>query len=315
MKYKILFLSLVVFCSVLPGDNENTENLPDFEKTGDWIVIPYLFTTDATGFAGGVGTIAQGVFQPQTTFVGTLFYGASQDIITNGIPETSNFMGGLISYSNIKVPYTERFFLSAWGYSMSVPMDTFYLDGSNDSDEENVLTSSGLSQYFTVGLNYVLPIGEGVDNPDGMYDLRDGFAMGREGYGNGIPFETGRTSLYLKAFYQYQDIENWKESEPWKNSHTMPTWNDSGLRLYLEHDNTDYDLNPSRGYNFQIQYSKDFGWGDNLQSWSSLEFKYSKYFNLETLSFTKQNVLALNFWTAYSPSWDNSEERHTTCEF
>ena len=76
----------------------------------------------------------------------------------------------------------------------------------------------------------------------------------------------------------------------------------------MKHDNTDFDLNPSRGYSFDLQYSKDFGWGDSLQSWDFLEFKYNHYVDLDTFSFTKQNVLAMSMWTGYSFSWDNDKE-------
>ena len=310
MQIKNISFSLALICTIVAAETQinNSDNLPDFEQTGDWIVLPYLFSTDATGFSGGVGTIAQGLLQPQTTFVGTLFYGAEQDVVNNGNDETANFSGGLVSYSNIKIPYTNRSYLSFWGYSMYIPKDTIYLDGSNDSDEADGLVTTGQDDYFTVTLNYVLPIGEGIDNPDGIYKLRDGFAMDRESYGNHTPFITGRTVLGLKTFWEHYTIENWDETEAWKNSATAPEWNDSGLRFYMLHDNTDYDLNPSRGYSFQLQYSNDYGWGNSLQSWDSLEFKYSKYFTLDAFSFTKQNVLALNFWTAYSPSWDSSRE-------
>ena len=309
MKIKTLSLTLILTCSILAAEcNSSSDNMPSLDETGDWTIIPFAFVTDAAGTAFGVGTIAQGLLQPQTTFVAALSYGLDQHITTNDNPETTNFIGGLLSYSNIKVPCTTQFFLSAWGFTSFYPRDAIYLDGSNDSDNDDVLTTAGESDFFTMTLDYVLPIGEGIDNPGNVYKMRDGFAMDREDYGNGTPFVTGRTVLGLKAFYQYQTIENWKESEPWSRAKSMPTWNDSGLRFFLLHDNTDYDLNPSRGYSFQIQYSNDFGWGDNLQSWDSLDLKYSKYFNLDTFSFTQQNVLALNFWTAYSPSWDTDHE-------
>ena len=310
MKTKILksILLIVVACSLLEGQEGNKDNLPDLEETGKWIAFPYIFTTDVTGWSGGVATIAQGLFQPQTTFVGTLYYGVEQDIVSNGVPQQDNFSGGFISYSNFKVPYTTHLFVSALGYASHYPKDTLYVNGSNNSDENDVLVTASDSDFFTISLNYVLPIGEGVDNPDGIYKLRNGFAMDREGFGNNTPFVTGRTTLSLKYFNQRQTIENWKESEPWSHYGQMPEWNDSGLRFTLLHDNTDFDLNPSRGYNFQLQYSKDFDWGDDSQSWDNLEFRFSKYYALETLSFTKQNVLALNFWTSYSPSWNNGQE-------
>ncbi len=308
MKLKIPLLTLFLTVSSLLAEGNNTDNLPDIEQTGSWVPIPFAFASDSTGFAGGAGTIAQGLFQPQTTFVAAFTYGVEQDIITNDNPETTNFSAVLLSYSNIKIPYTTQFFFSFWGYVSHWPKETIYLDGSNDSDQDDGLVTSSDSDFYTATLTYVLPMGEGIDNPDNIYKLRNGFAMDRENFANGVPFETGRTTLQLKAFYQYQTIENWEESEPWSLAKTMPEWNDSGLRFALTHNNTDYDLNPSRGYSFEIQYSGDFGWSDNLQSWDSLELKYSKYIDLDTFSFTQQNVLALNFWTAYSPSWDT--DRH-----
>ncbi len=308
MKIKTLILTLILTGNSLLAEGNNTDNLPDLDQTGDWAPIPFVFSSDATGLAGGVGTIAQGLFQPQTTFVAAFTYGAEQDIMTNNNPETTNFSAALLSYSNIKVPYTTQFFFSAWGYVSHWPAEIIYLDGSNDSSQDDGLVTSSDSDYYTATLTYVLPIGEGIDNPDNIYKLRNGFAMDREKFANGVPFVTGRTTLDFKAFYQYQSIENWKESKPWSLSKTMPTWNDSGLRFALTHNNTDYDLNPSRGYSFEIQYSKDFGWSDNLQSWDNLELKYSKYIDLATFSFTQQNVLALNFWTAYSPSWDTNHQ-------
>jgi outer membrane protein assembly factor BamA len=122
---------------------------------------------------------------------------------------------------------------------------------------------------------------------------------------------TGRTSIGLKTFFQSDnsdETERWEDSDWWKNTTDVPTWDTNGLRFFLTHDNTDFDLNPSRGYHFQVQYSKDFGKGDSLQSWDFLEFKYNQYFDLPTFSFTQQNVLALSVWTGYSFSWENDKE-------
>ena len=308
MKRIIFTLIFSITSYVGAAESIASDHIPDLNKTGSWIAFPYIFSSDSTGLSGGVGAIAQGVLQPQTTFIASLFFGAEQDIVTNGRPGTSSFSGGLLAYSNFRVPFTTQLFLSAWGYASHIPKDKLYVDGSNSSNEDDALVTASDSDYYTITLDYVLPIGEGIDNPGGVYTLRDGFAMNREGYGNQTPFVTGRTTLSLKAFYQHQTIENWKESETWKDNVTMPDWDDSGLRFSLLHDNTDYDLNPSRGYSFFLQYSSDFGWGDDLQSWDTIEFKFSKYFNLDTFSFTQQNVLALNFWTAYSPSWDTGRE-------
>ncbi len=264
----------------------------------DIVYIPYVFSTDSTGFAGGVGVIKQGFLQPQTTLVATVFYGAEQDIITNGQKETANFSGGFLLFSNYKLPFTNRLFFSMYGMKSYFPKAKLYFNGENNSDQDHALVSSGASDFLYTTFSYVLPIGEGVDNPEGLYNLKNGFAMGREGYGGGAPFVTGRTSLGIKTFYSHDEYENYTEAP-------LSEWDSSGLRFFMQHENTDYDLNPSRGYQFQVQYSKDFGEGDSLQSWDFLEAKYNHYFNLPTFSWSQQNVLALSAWTGYSFSWDS----------
>ena len=305
MKIKKLSLTLISACSVLLAGSTD-ENLIDLEKRGEWIALPYAFTSDATGLSGGVGAIAQGILQPQTTLVASVFMGTEQDIVINGNDDTGNFSGAFISLSNLKIPYTKRMYFSFWGLNKSTPLGIYYLDGSNDSNPDHALVSSGTANYFYSTLSYVLPIGEGTDNPDGKYKLKNGFAMDREEYGNGTPFETGRTTVGVKAFFQEQDFENWDTSLPWGDYISKPEWNTSGLKFFLSHKNVDFDLNPSRGYSFQLQYSKD--WGDDLQSWDFLEFEFNKYYTLNTLPYTQQNVLALNLWTGYSFSWDTESE-------
>jgi len=281
---------------ILAQESDNSINI---DKTGKWIVLPYAFTSDTTGLVGGVGTITQGLLQDNTTLVASIMYGAEEDIITKGVESKDNFSGAFVSFSNLKIPYTDRLFFSFWGLNKSTPKGRYYTDGSMNSKEEDILISSGEVNYLSTKFRYVLPIGDGLNNPDGKFNLKDGFALGREGKGDGVPFETGETTVGFETFYISQEYDNWENFKEWKSS---------GVRVFLEHDNTDFDLNPSRGYNFLIKYSNDSGSGDNLQSWDFLEFKYSKYFELDNFSFSKQDVLALNTWTGYSFSWDNDNQ-------
>jgi len=292
----------------LMGNILNASEDHNITESKNWIVLPYAFTADSTGFSGGVGVIKQGLLQPQTTLVATVFGGATQDITINGEPDEANFSGGFISFTNYKLPYTNRLFFSLMGLKSYFPKAKYYIDGSNDSNKDDAFTSSGNSNFFYTTFRYVLPIGEGLDNPEGLYRLQNGFAMGREGYGGGTPFATGRTSIGLKTFYQSDNTYHTERWPDWPSNTSVPTWDTNGLRFFFTHDNTDFDLNPSRGYHFQAQYSKDFGKGDSLQSWDFLEFKYNQYFNLDTFSFTQQNVLALSVWTGYSFSWENNRE-------
>lgn len=303
-KYVLLAFFTITLLSAAQKDNNAT-------KSKEWIFLPYAFSSDSTGFAGGISAIKIGLFQPQTRFVATLFTGLPQDVIINEQPDEATFSGGFISFSDFKLPYTDRLFFSLMGVKSYFPKNHYYIDGSHTSDKDDAYISSGDSDFFTTTFRYTLPIGEGVDNPEGLYKLEGGFCVGREDCGGGAPFISGRTSIGIKTFFQTDNTDNtelWQDSIWWKNGTSLPTWNTNGLRLFLTHDNTDFDINPSRGYQFQLQYSKDFGWGDSLQSWDFLEFKYNQYFELDTFSFTQQNVLALSIWTGYSFSWDNDKE-------
>jgi len=278
----------------------------------EWIISPVAFSTESTGFFAGVGVIKEGLFQPQTTLIASLFRGLNQNVTINGRSREKYFSGGFISFSDLKLPDTERFFFSfIMGLKSYFPKMKHYIDGSNDSSKEDVITSAGDANFFNTTFRYVLPLGAGLENPGGICSLKDGFTIGRHACGDGTPVLTGSTSIGLKTFYQYENSEDtllWTDPIWWEHGNSVPTWSTNGLRLFLTHDNTDYDLNPSKGYQFELQYSKDFGWGDSLQSWDSLTFKYNHYFHLDNFSFSKQNVLALSIWTAYSFSWDNNKE-------
>ena len=302
------YLLFVLLSTTLFSAAENDSNAT---KDREWIFLPYAFSSDATGFAGGISAMKRALFQPQTTFLATLFTGLPQDVTINDQPEEATFSGGFISFSDYKLPYTDRLFFSFMGLKSYFPKNRYYIDGSHTSDQDDAYISSGDSDFFTTTFRYTLPIGEGVENPAGLYRLEGGFCVGREDCGGGVPFVSGRTSIGIRTFFQTDNTENteiWEDSIWWKNGTDLPTWNTNGLRFFLTHDNTDLDINPARGYQFQLQYSKDFGWGDSLQSWDFLEFKYNHYIELDTFSFTRQNVLALSLWTGYSFSWDNDTE-------
>jgi len=302
-KKNLLFASLLSTALFLHANDDF-----NITESRDMVILPYAFSSESTGFSGGVGLIKQGLFQPQTTLVVTAFYGATQNVLVNGQEEEKNFSGAFIGFTNYKLPYTNRFFFSFIGLKSYFPNSTYNLKDSSTSTLEDGFTTPGKSNFLYTTFEYVLPIGEGLDNPEGLYNLKDGFAMNREGYGGGAPFVTGRTSLGFKTFFQENTYENWSAFWPTGSPEDIPTWDTNGLRIFLTHDNTDFDLNPSRGYHFNLQYSQDFGKGDALQSWDFLEFKYNQYFDLNTFSFTQQNVLALSLWTGYAFSWDTENE-------
>ncbi len=307
---------MAAFCLCLDAQTPHSSRVSKsndswFRLSDDLIALPYAFSTDSTGAVGGIGIIKQGWWQPQTVTIGTLYYGTSQDVTVNGMTTNKHFSGGSAALFDYRIPGTQRWLFSILGSKNYFPKARYYLyDHDKHSDEKSYVETPGDTDFVYATLKYVLPLGEGKENPTGYYELRNGFPIGRDKSGGGIPFLTGRTSIGITAFYEHYTFDNYLPPAEGtdRSSRGLEEWNTNGLYLFLDHDNTDFDLNPSRGYQFKLQYSKDFGWGDSLQSWDFLSFKYNHYLSLPAFSFTQQNILAMSFWTGYSFSWDDGKQ-------
>ncbi len=265
------------------------------------------------GLTTGLVGIFNGFFQPQMTIVASAFVGESQKVpkfydeqnIKDDEARTSGIFLGITGY---RPSFSKRMFLTMLGSYAYYPNQRLYLDGGHDSERElepeepgelTPFKTQGYNNWMKVDFRYVLPLGESKDEVLPVIKMRRGIPVNRDDVGGGRPFVTGQTIFGTELFYTKWTADRLIEE---------PSINTNGLRLYLEHDNTDYPDNPSRGYDFKAQLSSDFGWGNSSQSWNSLEAKYSHYFEFDNFSWTRQNVIAFNSWTAYSPSWDKSKK-------
>ncbi len=283
----------------------------DDNKSSTWIVLPYVFASNATGLTGGVAGIFHGFLQPQMTMVVTAFRGAElpvNEFQSGGVvnEEKAYAKGFFIGINGMRVPYTQRLFVSLLGMRAYYPNQQLYVDGTNDSvrdiDDPSVdnltpFQTQGWSNWAYLDLRYVLPIGESSTQVLPVIETTRGIAVNRDNVGGGIPFATGQTMVGLKPFYQ-----RWTADKLIPNAFIAT----NGLKGYIEHDNTDYPDNPSRGYSMRFDYAQDFGWSESRQKWNALEAKYAQYIELPLPTWMRHQVIALNGWTAYSPSWDNS---------
>jgi len=282
------------------------------EKDSTWIALPYLFSSDSMGLTTGAVGIFNGFIQPQMTIVASAFIGEEVPVkklsITGSTSdEMARSKGFFLGVSGYRPSFSKRMFLTFLGLYAYYPNQRIYLDGSNDSvqnltptpggttPELTPIQTQGYNNWADVDFRFVLPLGEGKDTITPVIKLSRGLAVNRDGKGNGAPFVTGQTILGVKYFYNHLTADKFTNE---------PSLNTNGIKLYLEHDNTDYPDNPSRGYSMRFKVSADFGWLDSSQSWNALDFDYSHYFELPNFSWTRQNVIALNAWTAYSPSWE-----------
>jgi len=263
------------------------------------LTIPYAFYNKNTGVAAAGVVAANGLFQPQVTALLNAFVG-------------SNGTTNLFSYlSDYQLPLTDRVFAdvllmySDWGETESFQNgNSRYSNeraGSNNSDKDNFIEAEGTDTHYRLKLKYVLPIGDGKNNPIHTYRTRKGLLEVGSGSGGASwnPFDGGRTTLAFEPFYRNQDFED-IDSDAVYQSET------SGIKFNLEYDNTDWYKNPSSGSRQSFSVTRDWGQNDASSTWTALQFEWSKFISLAATSNSRQRVLALNFWTSDVPTWNSS---------
>ena len=259
------------------------------------LIIPYAFPSDSMGTTFGVGGLARGFFQDQLLFGGTVF-GSADD--------AKGFIGGMWDY---RLPMATRLYFTAYGSIGNYPRQRAYTEvprrisgsqpppaGSNDSDENNFIEDDGDDNWYELKLEYVLPLGSMKDKGAAEYVLENGILKsGASGGDAWNPLESGVSVLLLGNSGRYQefrldDVSLSGDAYPWSVGY-----------LY---NNTDFFVNPTYGSSQYIGFTKDFT-GDDDETWDFLEFEASKYFDMGTSKYSRQQVLALNFWTGNSLSW------------
>lgn len=300
--------------STLPTSNIASEFIledlnRDKRKQKTWIVLPYAFSSQSMGLTVGAVGILAGYIQPQMSIVATTFIGEelSVDYSDDRNAEMERASGAMLAINSYRPSFSKRLFISAIGAYGYYPNQRLYIEGGNDSEKDlkntesdaiTPLQSQGYNNWFSSDFRYILPIGESQHQVLPKIQLQRGIAVNRDNIGGGKPFVTGQTILGSEFFYSKWSAEKLIES---------PEINTNGLRLYVDHNNTDYPSNPSRGYTFKGQLSADFGLGNSTQSWNSLEIDYAHYLELDNFSWSRQNILSFNLWSAYSPSWNDAE--------
>jgi hypothetical protein len=294
-----LALMLLLPGTLNAGSSANVKSAIDrIENTGPGgqrVLLPYAFSTEGMGFTVGLGGMVKGFYQDQMTLGGTVFGG----------PET---YGGAFGLWDFRFPQSDRLFFTGIGMmgyyprqrAYAAPRDTFWpaavpRPGSNESPPELVLISSGVSNWWEVKLEYALPIGATRDIGMIHYQLAEGILVSEPSGGQQWnPMHSGASVLILRQYNRHQTFELENETL----SGTL-----HAFELGLLYNNTDFPINPSYGSSQYIGLHHDPAWLDSREKWSYLEIEASKYFSLGSSRSAYQRIIALNAWTAYSPSW------------
>jgi hypothetical protein len=214
-------------------------------------------------------------------------------------------MGFLVG-RDIQMPRIERLFLDpivSVGYFSD---NESYIDGnpdfpneragSNDSDEDNFVEGDGWDNFFRLKFKYLLPVGHSRDDIITTVKLKDGLPISEPKGGTSLnPFKSGRSYLEMRPFYRSQEIDG---------DDVDATVKTNGIDFSVFWDNRDFDANPSKGIGFRGKVSRDFGWFNSSDSWTNVEGELDVYFPFKMGSWLRRGVVALNHWTAYSPTWD-----------
>jgi outer membrane protein assembly factor BamA len=272
------------------------------EKSSGW--LPYLFSTDSLGTAFGVGGGFSGLdSQRQAGLLGTVMGTTNDSFLATG------------ALSNYRLPGSDRLFLDTFVLAGHFTDDRVYADiesspgspraGSNDSLKDDFLSGVTNDYQFEIGLTYQLPTGNTRDNAVPVYHLDRGILLaGASGGDAWNPSLSGVTNLSVTWFSRYRDLDD-EINDP---DNDVLFYRTHGLKFSLDHNNTDFPRNPTRGSRQTLTAARDFGSFDSTGTWTSISFETSGYLELPTGPRSRQRVLALNFWTAYSPTWETDPD-------
>ncbi|MGB5748250.1 MAG: hypothetical protein WBM69_14800 [Desulfobacterales bacterium] len=256
--------------------------------------VPYAFYNEAFGFAVAYAHGKVGYPQKQSAILGTVMAGTKGSIM------------GFIIGRNLRLPWSERLFLDpiaqigyfkdADSYTDGNPDFPDERAGSNGSDEDNYIEGDGWDNFFRLRFKYLLPMGHGKDTIINTYVIDRGMLKsGATGATSWNPLTSGRTYFELLPFYRSQEINGDDGDIDVKTN---------GLEFSLFRDNRDFVPNPSKGSALRLDVTRDFGWLNSSDSWTVVQTEFDKYFSLGPSETFRQRVIAFDFWTAYSPTWE-----------
>lgn len=269
-----------------------------------FLIFPYPQHSDEFGWTVGALAVTQGYLQDQLKFFINVY-------------QTGENRGAIeYEIKDFEIPYVgNRWFLDhsgkfgkypdpdLRGYTDSNLAFTDERAGTNDSDRENFIRSSGTDERFWFRLKYTLPIGNAEASPVKNYVLKDGLLeSGASGGTSWNPLKSGVSVGELKYFYRRVKFD-FEEDQNFRTN---------GLEFKLIRDNRDYSTNPSGGSYQSFVVARDFGWGNSDDSWTNWQLDLRKYFSIGKSNWARQRVFAFDFWLADTPTWDETQTSEGT---
>ena len=265
----------------------------------DFNWLPYAFFSQSFGLGFGIGGAYSGWPEEPTSTIGAVTLG------------TKGSYNVALAMSDLRFPGTRRLYTRPFVMSGRYQDQFIFVGrnnagfegqraGANDSDFDNRVEAIQWDNRVEVQFEYLLPIGHGA--PDDEIVIRHIVERGllKSGASGGEswnPMTSGRSKILLTPQWREQTLENDELDVP------LETVN---LEVGLERDNRDFPFNPSKGSYQKMAYKQDFQSDEVLGEWDLWTVELAKVINLGQTDRFRQRVLALNFWTAYVPSWETA---------
>ncbi len=284
----------------LSNDLSDTDSLTEERQEVVISALPFFLYSEIFGWAVGGFVGIQGLSQ------------RNMSLYTGGLISTNGTKYGFIQFREFYLPFYPRIYIAPdllGGYfgvlnvykdppTSRPSTDSNLRAGSNESDKNDYMEVSGYDQWYELKFRYLLPIGHGKDNVYFNPVLENGILKSGElGGTHWNPFTSGRTFIDIKPFYRKR-----------------VAFATNGIEFALTRENTDYYVNPTKGSYQKFAFRRDFGWFDTMAPWSVVETDLRWYLPLNEIFSDKNSlpkVLALDFWTANTLTWNDYDVNGT----
>ena len=291
----ILLTGLVFALLTLPAYGQGVTVQKDGTFKAGELSLPYAFYNQNFGAAVGYVYGTSGWPQKQATLLGTAIAGTDNALALLGIVR------------DVQVPFADRLFVDAdavmswygtiYSYTNGNPAYRGQKAGTNNSSDNDYIRGSGNDYIGRIKFRYLLPMGNGKDEVISTYVLDEGLLVkGAQGGSSWNPFTSGKTYIDVRPYWRQQEVRSYFDRLDQRTN---------GADFSIVRDNTDFPKNPSTGSFLRARYTQDWGYFDSTTKYNVIDVEFAKYFSLGPSERFRQRVLAFDFWTANSPSWDD----------
>ncbi|SHG88481.1 BamA/TamA family outer membrane protein [Ferrimonas marina] len=283
MKRVTLSLSLCLACGLAspwvqaePSEFEiyQTETV---EAELDTVVIPIVGAMSSTGLIGGAVASVTGLGQPHAQLVGFGAYSVNDSYIS--------FLG----YYNYAL--TERWAMDLSALQAEFTDSTLYLDPSANPQTAAPATTGIDAAYLQRDLALTLRYRLYEDTAAASrVKLEQGLPVGSESI-NRVLFE-------IEPFYQTRDLRTVESDNIEGRTY--------GVSTTLEFDSRDFWPTPSIGQHSYATVLRDWG-GSDRAAYTRWEAQHSRYLDLGSSGWSRQQTLALTGYLSDIPTWDNTD--------